>query len=154
MDFQLNLHRESIEHAYPAVPVVVDPSATVRQAMRLMREKRVGSVLVCQNKLLLGIFTERDALKLLAARDPLDVAVEHVMTRSPTTLRADDTVGTAIRKMSFGGFRRLPVVNGDGRVVGLIRASQIVHYMVEYFPKAVYTLPPQPHAMTHEREGA
>ena len=154
MDFQLNLHRESIEHAYPAVPVVVDPAMTVRQAMRLMREKRVGSVLVCQDKRLLGIFTERDALKLLAAGDPLDGAVEQVMTRSPTTLRADDTVATAIRKMSFGGFRRLPVVNGDGRVVGLIRASQTVHYMVEYFPKTVYTLPPEPHPVTHEREGA
>jgi CBS domain-containing protein len=119
-----------------------------------MRQQRVGSVLVCQDKRLLGIFTERDALKLLAGGGELDRAVEQVMTRNPITLRVDDTVATAIRKMSFGGFRRLPVVNGGGRVAGIIRASQIVHYLVEYFPKTVYTLPPKPHPVTHEREGA
>ncbi len=154
MDFKLNLHTESIEHVYPAVPVVIEPGTTIRQTLRMMRDKCVGSVLICRDKHLLGIFTERDALKLLAAGDSLEGRVEEVMSRNPTTLRADDVVGTAIRKMSFGGFRRVPVIDSAGRVVGLIRASQIIHYLVEYFPKTVYTLPPQPHAMTHEREGA
>jgi CBS domain-containing protein len=154
VDFQLNLHTESIEHVYPAVPVVVQPSATARQVLRTMRDEEVGSVLVCQEKHLLGIFTERDALKLFAAGDRLDTPIEEVMTRNPVTLRTDDTVATAIRKMSFGGFRRLPIVDGQGRVVGILRASQIIHYMVEYFPKTVYTLPPEPHPMMHEREGA
>ena len=154
MDFQLNLHTESIEHAYPAVPVVVDPRSTVCDVLRLMREKSSGSALVCREKLLLGIFTERDALKMLAAGDDLNVPVEDRMTRNPTTLRSDDTVAIAVRKMSFGSFRRLPVVDGAGRVVGLIRASQVVHYMVEHFPQTVYTLPPEPHPMAHEREGA
>jgi CBS domain-containing protein len=154
VDFQLNLHTESVEHVYPAVPVVVQPTTMVRQVLQTMRDEEVGSVLVCEDKRLLGIFTERDALKVLATSDRLDALVEEVMTRNPVTLRADDTVATAIRKMSFGGFRRLPVVDGVGRVVGLLRASQIIHYMVEYFPKTVYTLPPEPHPVTHEREGA
>jgi CBS domain-containing protein len=154
VDFQLNLHTESIEHAKPAVPVAVEPLTSVRQVLGLMRDRSTGSVLVCQEKRLLGIFTERDALKLLASGSCLDVPIREVMTPNPTTLRADDTVATAIRKMSFGTFRRLPIVDSSGRVVGILRASQIVRYMVEHFPQTVYTLPPEPHPMTHEREGA
>lgn len=154
VDFQLNLHTESVEHAHPAVPVVVDPQAPVRDVLQFMREQRASSVLVCRDKRLQGIFTERDALKLLADRDDLSGPVAEVMTASPVTLRADDTVATAIRKMSFGSFRRLPVVDSHGRAVGLIHASQIVHYLVEHFPQTVYTLPPEPHPMVHEREGA
>lgn len=154
VDFQLNLHTESVEHTYPAVPVVVDPATSVRQVLRLMREKSAGSVLICHEKRLRGIFTERDALKLLATGDDLSRPVEEVMTPDPITLRVDDTVATAIRKMSFGGFRRLPMVDGAGRAIGIVRASQIVHYLVEHFPQTVYTLPPEPHPMVHEREGA
>ena len=154
MDFQLNLHTESIEHAKPAVPVAVNPQTSARDVLRTMRDQSTGSVLVCREKHLLGIFTERDALKLLASGSNLDVPIQEVMTPNPTTLRAEDTVATAIRKMSIGTFRRLPIVDGSGRVVGILRASQIVRYMVEHFPQTVYTLPPEPHPMTHEREGA
>lgn len=154
MDFRLNLQNESVEHAYPVAPVVVEPYLSVRQVLQSMRERAVGSVLVCREKHLLGIFTERDALKLLAAGDDLSRPIEAVMTPNPTTLRADDAVATAIRKMSFGSFRRLPVVDAAGRVVGLVKASRILHYIVEHFSQMVYTLPPEPHPVTHEREGA
>ena len=154
MDFQLNLHTESIEHTSPIVPVVVEPFTSVRQVLRIMCEHNTGSVLICRDKQLLGIFTERDALKVLASGDRFDDPIEELMTTSPVTLRKDDTVATAIRKMSFGSFRRLPVVDGSGRATGLVRASRIVHYMVEYFPQTVYTLPPEPHPVMQEREGA
>jgi len=154
VDFQLNLQTESVEHAYPALPVLVESWFTIRHVLETMRERETGAVLVCREKKLLGIFTERDALKLLAADDDLSRPIEAVMTANPTTLRADDTVATAIRKMSFGSFRRLPVVDAGGRVVGLVKASRILHYIVEHFPQMVYTLPPEPHPVTHEREGA
>jgi len=154
VDFQLNLQTETIDHAGPSIPVMVDPYLSVRQVLRILRERNTGSVLVCREKRLLGIFTERDALKLLARGDRIDDAIETVMTVAPVTLRNDDTVATAIRKMSFGSFRHVPIVDRAGRATGLIRASQIVHYLVEHFPQTVYTLPPEPHPMMHEREGA
>jgi CBS domain-containing protein len=154
VDFQLNLQTETIDHAGPSIPVVVEPYLSVRQVLHTLREHNTGSVLVCREKRLLGIFTERDALKLLARGDRLDEPIENVMVADLATLRRDDTVATAIRKMSFGGFRHLPIVDGNGRVTGLIRASQIVHYLVEHFPQTVYTLPPEPHPVMHEREGA
>lgn len=154
MDFRLNLQSESVELAYPVTPVMVEPYLSIRQVLQVMRERTTGAVLICRNRHLLGIFTERDALKLLAAGDDLTRPIEAVMTTNPTTLRADDTVATAIRKMSFGSFRRLPVVDVAGCVVGLIKASRILHYIVEHFPQMIYTLPPEPHPVTHEREGA
>lgn len=154
MDYRLSLQNESVELAYPIAPVVVEPYLSIRQVLQVMRERSTGAVLVCREKHLLGIFTERDALKLLAADGDLTRPIEAVMTANPTTLRADDTVATAIRKMSFGSFRRLPVVDAAGRVVGLIKASRILHYIVEHFPQMVYTLPPEPHPVTHAREGA
>jgi CBS domain-containing protein len=134
--------------------ISIAPSDSVLAAAQVMNQHSIGGLVVMEDGTLLGVFTERDALKLLAANDDLTRPIEAVMTSNPTTLRADDTVATAIRKMSFGSFRRLPVVDAAGRVVGLIKASRILHYIVEHFPQMVYTLPPEPHPVTHEREGA
>jgi CBS domain-containing protein len=154
VDFQLNLNTESVELTNPVMPVVVAPFELVREVLRTMRDQKTGSVLVCRDRQLIGIFTERDALRILATGADLDVPVENVMVRNPVTITKGDTVAAAIRKMSFGGFRRLPIVDGAGHPVGLVKASSVVHYLVEHFPQMVYTLPPRPHAATHEREGA
>ena len=76
------------------------------------------------------------------------------MMTDPVTVKAGDSVGKAIAKMSFGGYRRLPIVNDQGAAVGLLKVSGILHYLVEHFPEVVYTLPPKPHHMHKEREGA
>jgi hypothetical protein len=55
--------------------------------------------------------------------------------------------------MSGGGFRRLPILDPDGRPTGILRVSDVVHYLVEHFPKTVYNLPPVPKPVMHEREG-
>jgi hypothetical protein len=56
--------------------------------------------------------------------------------------------------MSVGGFRRLPIVDDQGNVEGVLKVSGLLHYLVEHFPKVVYTLPPEPHYKTAAREGA
>jgi predicted transcriptional regulator len=80
--------------------------------------------------------------------------VADVMIRNPVTLRKSDTVGRAIGLMSAGGFRRLPIVDEQGQIQGVLKVSGILHYLVEHFPKVVYTLPPEPHHKTVTREGA
>jgi CBS domain-containing protein len=110
--------------------------------------------MVCRDMKLLGIFTERDALRLLADGANLDQPVAAVMVRDPVTLRTDETVGKAIGLMAAGGCRRLPVVDAHGRVTGVLKVSGILRYLVEHFPKTVYTLPPAPHHKTVQREGA
>lgn len=154
MDFQLNFESEPVGQAYPAKPLVVSPETTVRAALRTLAEQRTGAVLICRDKRLVGIFTERDALRLLADGANLDVAIEQYMRKEPLTLSAGATVGEAVTRMSEGGIRRLPIVDQQGSPVGFLKVSGILRYMVEHFPKVVYTLPPAPHHKTKDREGA
>jgi hypothetical protein len=56
--------------------------------------------------------------------------------------------------MSGGGFRRLPIVDDAGLLQGVLKVSGLLHYLVEHFPKIVYTLPPAPHYKSADREGA
>jgi CBS domain-containing protein len=166
VDFQLNLDAETVAKAHPREPSCVEPTATVREVLALMKEKKAGSVLVCdQERRLVGVFTERDALRLMAAGFPnaasngkdlagLDTPIERVMTARPTTLAATDTVGKAITMMSAGGYRRLPITDESGKAVGVVDAAGILHYLAEHFPNVVFTLPPAPHHTTQTREGA
>ena len=154
VDFHLHLNTDTVSEAHPAEPCCVEPQATVREVFDALRGRNTGSALVCRDGVLVGVFTERDALKLISAGGEFDAPIESVMTRSPVTVRASDTLGAAIAKMSAGGYRRLPLVDDAGRPVGLVKVSGILRFLVEHFPKVVYTLPPSPHHRMQQREGA
>jgi CBS domain-containing protein len=150
---------ETVEHAGWDQPLCVGPAMSIRDVLSLLREKRAGSVLVCRGERLAGIFTERDALCLMAGnsgRGKVDLGsrIETVMTANPATVTPSDTVGKAIEKMSHGGYRRLPVVDGAGRPLGVLNVAGIVHFLVQQFPQAVYNLPPVADPVMQEREGA
>jgi CBS domain-containing protein len=150
----LNLSLETVESIYTTDPLTVRPDATVREVFQEMKASKRGAALVCDGETLLGIFTERDALKLLANKADLDVPISDVMTKDPVVMGLNDTVGKAIAKMSFGGYRRLPIVDDAGHAQGFVKASDVLHYLVAHFPAVVYNLPPSPHHSTQEREGA
>jgi len=120
----------------------------------MLQAERTGVAMVTSERRLVGVFTERDALRLLADGTNLDTPVSEVMVRNPVTVRKTDTVGRAISLMSVGGFRRLPIVDERGNVEGVLKVSGLLHYLVEHFPKVVYTLPPEPHYKMTAREGA
>ncbi len=156
MDLQRNLSGETVDRTEPAPAEAVsfEPTQTVREVLHRLKELRTGAALICRDGVLVGIFTERDGLKLLAEGADLDVPIEQVMISNPVTVSTETTVSEAIAKMSSGGYRRMPIVDGDGRPTGLVKVSGILHYLVQHFPNLVYTLPPQPHHATQEREGA
>lgn len=154
MDVRFNLHSETVDQCYPDEPLCLPPDSLVRNALRQMKERNHAAVLVCREQKLIGIFTERDALKMMAGGANFDVPLEQVMTRNPVALRACDTVGRAIATMSGGGYRRLPIVNEHGQPTGIVKVEGILHFLVEHFPGMVYNLPPEPHHATHVREGA
>lgn len=154
MDFQLNLASETVAHLGTLPPVCVEPTMAVGEVMHELQTRRRSTVLICQTGRLLGIFTERDALKAMATGADLDAPVESAMTRDPVVVSPDDSVGDAIAKMSRGGYRRLPVVDHNGAPIGVLSVRHILHYLVEHFPKAIYTLPPTPNEATKDREGA
>lgn len=151
---QLNLTSETVENIYASDHLVVGPSATVREVFQQMKSTNNGAALVCDGEALLGIFTERDALKVMAQEADLDSPIADVMTKDPVSMAMNDTVGKAIAKMSFGGYRRLPIADEAGHAHGFVKARHVLHYLVAHFPAVVYNLPPSPHHSTQEREGA
>lgn len=102
-------------------PLTLPPGATVSKACAAMYARKVGAVLVVDGEhRLLGIFTGRDAVRLLAdGADAKKTPVEAVMTRNPTTLGPKATAMDALLLLNDSGFRHLPVVEG-GRVVGIV----------------------------------
>ncbi|HXT61378.1 MAG TPA: CBS domain-containing protein [Pirellulales bacterium] len=162
MDIELNLTTDSVAEALPAQPVCVAPSASIREVLQLMKERSVGSVLVCQggaqDQALVGIFTERDALRVMARNmqggaGELNLPVESVMSSHPASIAGEAKMAAAIQRMSAGGYRRLPIVDAQSHPTGLLQASGIVHYLVQHFPKTIYNQPPVAHPLTQEREG-
>ncbi len=73
------------------------------------------------------------------------------MVANPVTLTANETIAVAVQQMSKGGYRRLPIVDRQGKPTGVVQVSGIVHYLVEHFPKTVYNLPPVAHPVMQQR---
>ena len=102
-------------------PLVLGPDATVSEACGAMYARRVGAVLVTDaDRRLLGIFTGRDAVRLLAeGLDAKATRVDAVMTRNPTTLGPRASAMDALLLLNDCGFRHVPIADG-GRVVGIV----------------------------------
>jgi CBS domain-containing protein len=154
MDFQLNLSTDTVEATHPGKPLCVDALSTIGEVFELLKSERTGVVMVCREGLLVGIFTERDALKLMAAGCDFHAPIATVMTTKPATVQAHETVGSAINRMASGGYRRLPLVSEGGKPIGVVKVSGILRYLVEHFPRAIYTLPPEPNQPVKDRDGA
>ncbi len=135
------------------IPVLQGEQA-VSEAVRQMRAHSHGSAMVCRDGKLIGIFTERDLLKLLSEGKSLDLPLSQVMTSRPRTVSPDDTLMTVIQLMDEGGYRRLPVVDSAGSPVGIVDVKSVVHFLVEHFPKAVYNQAPRALSRARDREGA
>lgn len=103
-------------------PVTLPPGATVREACKLMHDRRVGAVLVTEGgDRLVGIFTGRDAVGrvLAAGLDASALTLAEVMTCKPDCLAAGRNAVEALHRMQDGGFRHLPIVEGE-RLVGIV----------------------------------
>jgi CBS domain-containing protein len=103
-------------------PLVLPHSATVQQACRAMRDRRVGAVLVSnESGNLVGIFTGRDAVcrPLAEGQNPTLTTLAEVMTREPDTIPPGKSAIDALRMMQDGGYRHVPVVDGN-KIVGIV----------------------------------
>jgi CBS domain-containing protein len=133
-------------------------NTSVMQAARHMHTRHVRAVLVVEGDAnLVGIFTERDLLREVAGSklDLETTPVDHVMTENPETLQATDSIVFALNKMSLGGFRHVPLVDGAGKPVGIISVRDIVDYIADFFAKEVQNVPPEPGLdIVKDRDGA
>lgn len=114
--------------------LVAAPQTTVSHAARLMAQKKVSAVMVVDDDILVGIFTERDAVFRVIARG-LDVnttQLADVMTPSPQTVSPEQTFGHALLLMHENGFRHIPVVV-DGGPIGMVTSRNALDPDLEEF---------------------
>ncbi len=110
------------------------PETSVSDAAKLMAKKNVGAVMVVENELLVGIFTERDAVFRVIAqgRDTRTTFLAEVMTTAPQTVDQDKSFGYALLMMHENGFRHVPVVE-KGKPIGIVSSRNALDPEMEEF---------------------
>jgi CBS domain-containing protein len=108
--------------------VTITPDASIQEAARLMRTKKVGALVITSSRKPIGILTDRDITVdvVAAGSDPATTSVSKVMHRNPRVLREDQGLFDAVKTFSAAGVRRLPVVNGAGAVKGIIALDDVL----------------------------
>lgn len=135
-------------------PVVLDEGRPLREVIQQLSDSNSGCALLTRDDRLTGIFTERDlVVRVLGAAYSLDQTVAECMTSNPDRVSPTDPIRKAVRLMQRGGFRSVPIVDNENRVVGCVRHKDILKYLAEHFPAQVLNLPPDPERIALEREG-
>src|SRR5260370_31958562 len=100
MDLERNLKIDSVARLHPTQPLFIKPAQSVAHAVSLMRQEKVGCVLVCEEEKLVGIFTERDLMRRVLAETPcLDMPVLEFITPNPVIVQSKQTIAAALRLM-------------------------------------------------------
>lgn len=121
----------TVSQLKPRAAVTLTPDRPVAEAVRLMRERKMGCVVVTQDGQLKGVFTERDLLnKVAGLKDPARTAVAEVMNTELHPLSASDTIAFAFHDMAVKGYRHIPVHMKDGSL-GVISSRDLLRYLCQ-----------------------
>jgi CBS domain-containing protein len=110
--------------------LTVAPDEQLGAVAQRMVDRDVGAALVTEGSRLTGILTERDVLRAVAAGIRDDTTVADWMTRDPETMGSDDTTLQAAVLMIHGGFRHLPLMDGDD-VVGMLSIRDLMRVVLD-----------------------
>jgi len=119
------------EYGNKPAPLTCGPDMTVLSAVKLMAEKNFGSIIVVDDDMrVLGLMTERDIFKRVMALelDPAKTKVSDVMSSELRKANEEDDLTDWLRIMSNERFRRLPIVDKDGRLVSVMSQGDFVSY--------------------------
>ena len=107
-------------------PRCVTPDTTVSEAARLMETEDIGALPILDGDQLIGMVTDRDIVVRAVAhgKDPKGMPVREVASDDPITLHPDDDLSDALRLMASHQVRRLPVVDEDTRLVGIVAQAE------------------------------
>lgn len=108
-------------------PTTVESSAPVVAAARVMRDEDVGPVPVCEGGRLVGVVTDRDIVIRVVAegKDPQATTVSDIASTELVTVDPQQTLDEALRLMAQHQVRRLPVVEEDGTLVGIVAQADV-----------------------------
>jgi CBS domain-containing protein len=117
---------QTVREVMTSPPITLEPSASLVDAARAMRERDVGAVVIAADDQIQGLVTDRDIVvrAVADARDPATTQVADVISGDLATLSPDDPVGAAVKRMRELSVRRLPVVE-QGRPVGIVALGDL-----------------------------
>ena len=118
---------QSIAQIMTANPCAIDAGKTVDYAAKMMRDEDVGLAPIVEGDRLIGALTDRDiAVRVVAeGKDPASTKVSDVASKQVVTLDPQQDLDEALRLMAQHQVRRLPVVEEDGRLVGVVAQADI-----------------------------
>jgi CBS domain-containing protein len=147
--------QELISELNPPKPICVAPETPIKTAIETMQAQTIGCILVVKNDRVVGIFSERDLLIRIFGHDvDVEKPIDTVMTPEPECLSADLPIAYALNRMDMGGYRHIPIIDEEEAPRGIVSVKDIVGFVVEHAPKAVYNLPADPRTHGKRREGA
>ncbi|WP_374523872.1 CBS domain-containing protein [Sphingopyxis sp.] len=122
----------AILHGRTGAVISARPGDSVRAVIDLLAQNRIGAVPVVEGDSIVGIFSERDLVRLMSSYGPeaLDRTLDEVMTKSPVTCDSGMAVIGALSQMTQKRIRHLPVVDG-GRLVGFVSIGDLVKYRID-----------------------
>ncbi len=111
--------------------VTISPDQPVLKAVKLMRNKNVGAVVVTAQEKPVGILTDRDIVMRITAegKEASTIRVRDVMTPNPVVISEEEGIWELIQIMKAHGKRRYPVVSGKGKLVGIVTLDDLIGLM-------------------------
>lgn len=119
--------------------VCINPQTTIHEAAKLMKEKHVGDLVVIDAHAIpprpVGMITDRDIVTMVVAADvqPTEVLVEDIMARQIRVVHQDEGVYELTLKMREAGVRRMPVVDDNGGLVGVVSIDDVYKLLSSEF---------------------
>ena len=116
-----------VRHVMLRNVVTTDPKTSIKAAIETLYKKHIGSLLITDNdQKCIGIFTERDVIRVVAQGVNLDTKIEKAMTSNVTTIGEEASLEEARRLIVEHAVRHLPVVNSQGELVGLLSVRKLL----------------------------
>jgi len=127
-------------------PVTIGGETSVATCLELMREERIGCLLITEDEKVIGIFTERDIIRRIVGKnlDHDDIDVSDYMTYDPDTLTSDSPLAFALNYMVLGGYRHVPVVDENNVAVACLSIKDVVKHIGNHYFSEIVNLPPIP----------
>jgi len=116
-----------VKHIMIEDVVTAKLNITIKDAVRTLHEKHVGSIVITDdNQKCVGIFTEQDAIRIIANEVPLDTTIDQVMTKNVVTIGEEASLEEARRLVISHRIRHLPVVDRKGELTGLLSVRKLL----------------------------
>jgi CBS domain-containing protein len=117
---------KSIQEAMTSKPTTVEPTTTAQEAARTMKSEDVGSLPIVEGDKLVGVITDRDlAIRIIADAKAIDTPVAQIASKDVVTIDPQQSLEEAARLMANNQVRRLPVVEEDGKLVGILAQADV-----------------------------